>query len=695
MKRVAIGLVAILLLSMLATADEGMWLFNNPPKDQIKVKYNFDLTPEFLDHLRLSSVKIGGGSSSFVSPDGLLFTNHHVAQGCIHNLSTAGKDYMKDGFYAASREQEPKCPGLEARVLQSIEDVTPKITAVAKPGMSPAETGKAQRAAMSELENACSTAGMRCEVVTLYAGGMYHLYKYRLHTDIRLVFAPEFDIAFYGGDPDNFTFPRYDLDITFFRIYENDRPLKVDHYLKWAPTGVKENDLVFVSGHPGSTGRLLTTAQLEYLRDVQYPFILKLYKHRIELLESFSKQSAENARVAESELFSLQNAYKAITGYNVGLVDITSMERKAKEEKMLQKFVDADQNRKALYGESWNSISKAVATQKQLFKPYNFYEGTVAFRGRLAEIARLLVRVTAEKEKPNTDRLRGYQDSNIPSIEQKLFSAAPIYKTLEAANLADGLTWMRNEMSPSDPIFQKVLTREPEGIAENLVWNTRLESIEYRKQLYEGGRAAVEASTDPMIVLMRSIDAEGRAIRQRWDDEVDSVLRQNGSLIAKVRFDKYGTSVPPDATGTLRLSYGVVKGYKENGQKIPWATTIGGAYELCDRKADKFPWDLPPRWHETKSKLDPNTPFNVAATPDIIGGNSGSPVVNIRGEVVGIIFDGNIQSLPWNFMYDDQVGRAVHADGRAILESLRKVYDAQQLAGELVGTGANQGGAAH
>ena len=678
-----------LTLSSLAFADEGMWLFNAFPKDKVKAKYGFEVSQEWLDHVRLSSARAPNGSSSFVSPDGLIFTNHHIAQECIHDLSVGGKDYMKDGFYAPTRAAEPKCSGVEFIVLQGIEDVTTKVNAASKPGMSSAESGKAQREVMSDIEKECSVNGLRCDVVTLYSGALYHLYKYKKYDDIRLVMAPEFSIAFFGGDPDNFEYPRYDLDISFFRAYENGQPAKTPDYLKWSKTGVKEGDLVFVSGHPGRTGRLLTMDQLAFLRDVQYPWQIKSLARRVEMLQKFSGVSEENAREAESDLFGLQNGFKAISGYQGGLVDKNLMAKKEADEKALRQFVNSNAKLKQEFGDPWAEIGKAVGVQKEMFLPFFYVDNLAGFRGELARYARTIVRATAEKQKPSNQRIRGYQDSALPTLEQRLFSTAPVYKSLDQVQLAESLAEMQEHLGANNDVVKMALAgKSPEDRAQELISGTKLDDVAVRKQLYEGGKAAVDASNDPLIVLMRQIEPTASALHQRDEDEVQSVLRRNGGNIGKALFAKGGFSVPPDATFTLRLSYGAIKGYELSGKHVPWFTTMGGAYEHSTQHGSKPPYELPESWLKAKSSLDLKTPYDTASTPDIIGGNSGSPLINKNAEVVGIIFDGNIESLAWNFMYDDVVGRSVSTDSRAILESLRKIYHADALADELTGAAA-------
>lgn len=680
-------LFCCLVVGPICRADEGMWLYNAFPKDKVKAKYGFEPTQAWLDHVRLGSVRFNnGGSGSFVSADGLSFTNHHVGAVCVQQLSTHGRDYIKDGFYAKTQAEEVKCPDLELNELVGIDDVTTTIKDAVKPEMSTAEAGRVQRAAMSRVEKDCTSAsGLRCDVVTFYSGEVYNLYKYKKYTDVRLVFAPEFDAAFFGGDPDNFTYPRYDLDITFFRVYENNKPAHIDHYLHWSKEGVKDNELIFVSGHPGSTGRQRTIAQLEFLRDLDYPSRLETYQRRIDLLLNFSAQSEENARIAKEELFSYQNSFKAITGYLVPLNDKQIMARKQAAEAELENTFKAEPKNKDA-ANPWEQIAGTVTVQREIYQPLSYIERNRGFNTELAMFARWIVRATAEKRKPSDQRLREYRDSALPSLEQELFSTAPIYKSLETLTLADSLAQMRDALGAENPVVRKALNgKTPEEAAKNLVAGTKLDDVSVRKELYDGGTAAVQASNDPMIVLMRDIEQAARELRKRYDDQVDAVERRAGAAIARTRFARSGFDRPPDATFTLRLSYGAVKGYLENSTKIPYFTAFQGGFQHAAEHDNKPPYQLPESWMKAKPRLKLSTPLNYVSTADIIGGNSGSPTVNTKGEVVGIIFDGNIQSLAWNFVYDDKQARAVHVDSRGILEALRQIYGAGGLAQELTG----------
>jgi hypothetical protein len=688
MNRRFLSLIALLcVLAAFASADEGMWLFNKPPQEQLKKDHNFTVTEPWLDHLRLGSVRFNnGGSGSFVSEDGLTFTNHHVGRVCLQQLSTEKVDYIKTGFYAKTQAEEGKCPDLELNQLVDIQDVTADVQGAAKLGMSDADAAQVQRQKMSAIEKECSDkSGLRCDVVTLYAGGVYNLYKYKKYTDVRLVFAPEAQMAFFGGDRDNFEYPRYDLDITYFRVYENGKPVHLDNYLKWSATGTKAGDLVFVSGNPGGTERQLTMSELNFLKDFTTPYVIELLTRRDKALKNYAAQSAENARVSADDIFGVENSLKAYKGRKGGLDDKELMGRKAAAEQKLRAAVEADPKLKAAYGSAWDEIAKAGKVRDHLFLPFVFVERNGGFNAQMTGYARTLVRVTADKQKPNPDRLREYTDARLPSLEQQLLSATPVYRTLDVATLTESLTLMREKLGADDPTVQRALQgKTPAEAAKAYIEGSKLDDPTLRKQLYAGGWAAVEASTDPLIVLMRDIDPRAREVRKQWDDKVEAVIRLNSTKLAKARFAVLGASSYPDATFTLRLSYGTIKGYEEGGKHIEPYTTMGGAFEHAAANGNKGDFELPKTWDSAKSKLDLKTPLNFVHTSDIIGGNSGSPTVDRKGEVVGIIFDGNIESLPWDFAYDDKVGRAVSVDSRAILEAMRKIYNAAPLADELV-----------
>ena len=668
-------------------ADEGMWTFNNVPRAEIKKKYGFEVTDVWLKKVQLASVRFNsGGSGAFVSADGLVLTNHHIASDVLQKISTAENDYNKDGFHARTRQQEVKAPDLELNQLISIEDVTERVTSAVKPGASATDANAARRAAIANIEKESKErTGLRSDVVTLYQGGQYNLYRYKVYTDVRLVFAPEFAIAFFGGDPDNFMFPRFDLDMALFRVYENDKPLKVEHYFKWSKEGTKEGDLVFVPGNPGSTARLNTVAHLEYLRDNGLPFVVKMLNREHEVLARYRALGEEQARRAQEDFFSIENSLKALSGELEGLRDKTLIAKKAKAEDALRRTVAADPRKQKEYSDAWDNIAKGRAGLKSYYRQYSLIGSGAGFNSDLFAKARTIVRMAAESPKPNAERLPEYTDARRASLELGLYSPAPIFDDLEKIKLADSLAFMRDELGADDPTVKKVLGgKTPEARAAELIDGTKLKDVAYRKQLVAAGSKGIEESTDPMIVLARSIDDVARALRKRYETEVQATERTNYAKVSRALFDVEGTRLYPDATFTLRLSYGAVKGYQENGKLVPPFTTFEGLYKRSAEHGNKFPFELPPRWIEKKSALDMRTRFNFVSTNDIIGGNSGSPVINKNAELVGLIFDGNIQSLVGNFVYDETQNRAVSVDSRAMIEALRKLYGATEVADELM-----------
>lgn len=674
-------------LSVPARADEGMWTFSNPPRAEIKRRYGFDVTDDFLRRLQQASVRVGsGGSASFVSSNGLVLTNHHVASDIIAKLSTAEKDLMKTGFHAKSYGEELKSPDSALDVLQSIEDVTNQVIAAVKPGMSAGDAASARRAAIADIEKKSKDAsGLKSEVVTLYQGGQYNLYRYKTYTDVRLVFAPEFNIAFFGGDPDNFNFPRYNLDMTLLRVYENDKPAVTPNYLKFSKEGTKAGELVFTSGHPGSTERLNTIEHLSYLRDTGIPLLLRYLERQQKLLTDFGKGDAEKARRAQDELFSIENSLKAFRGRIQGLRDERAMNRKIKYESDLRAKINADATMRAEYGDAFDAIAKGRKDLASYEKERRFLEGW-GFNTRYFQIARTILRAADERAKPNAERLPEYSDARREGLEQQLFSAAPIYDDLERLKLTDSLAFMQQELGATNPLVQKVLNgKTPQARADELISGTKLKDVAARRALYTGGGEAITSANDPMIEVARMVDADARRLRKRYEDEVISVERTAYGKVARAIFANEGDKVYPDATFTLRLSYGAVKGYEENGKRVEPYTNIGGTYERAAKFNNKEPYNLPASWTAKKSALNLKTPFNFISTNDIIGGNSGSPVVNVRGELVGLIFDGNIQSLPGAYYYDDTQNRSVSVDVRAIIEAMRNVYGATALVNELLG----------
>ena len=682
-RAICIALSLAFVTTGVRAADEVMWTFDNPPIRLIQQRYGFTLTKGWLDHVRLSCVRLNdGGSGSFISPDGLLLTNHHVARGQLQKSSTAEHDYVHDGFYAPTYGQEMKSPDLEVNVLQSMEDVTARVQTAVKPGSSDEEAFKARNAAIAAIEaESLKTTGLRSDVVTLYQGGEYWLYRYKKYTDVRIVFAPEDQAAFYGGDPDNFTYPRYDLDMALFRVYENGKPIHTDNYLKWSANGPSKDELVFVAGHPGASEREDTVAQLKFDRDVSNPAILGLLEDRVKTLQQYSAGGAEQTRQAASQIFGLQNSIKVFRGRIDGLNDKKVWDKKVKEEADFRQRVEANPGWSKEYGDAWKEIERAMEQEAAVF-PVIFQR---RWGSQLLSTAVYLVRYVAEVTKPDGDRLAGFHDAQLESLKYQLISPAPVYSALEIAQITGGLEEARKNLPANDEYLTTVLNgQEPAVVAKNVVGHTKLADPAVRKALLGGGQAAIASSTDPMIVLARKLDPIVRADLKKLD-AIDSIVERAGENLGKARFAVYGKSSYPDATFTLRLSYGAASGYPMNGTIAPYKTTYYGLYDRSASFNDAPPFNLPKRYVERKGKFNLSTPLDFVSTNDIIGGNSGSPVINSKGELVGLIFDGNIESIVGDFIYDDYQNRSVAVHSSAMIMALRDLYDAGKLADEIEG----------
>ena len=679
-------ITALLLAAFPLRADEGMWLFSNPPVAQLKQQYGFDASEAWLQHLQRSAVRFNsGGSASFVSADGLVITNHHVGFGAIQKLSSSEKDLVRSGFLARTLAEELRNLDSELNVLVSIQDVTARVNAALPSQASPAEAFAARRRIIAEIEKeSLDATGLRADVVTLYGGGAYHLYRYKRYTDVRLVFAPQQQVAFFGGDPDNFEFPRYDLDVSLFRVYENGQPIHPTDFLKWSTTGISDGELTFVAGNPGRTNRQLTMAELLFLRDSAYPVVLAQVKRAEVLLGAWAARSDENTRRAKSLYFNIQNFRKLRDGEIAALYDPAFFAAKANAETAFRARLAAQPERFAEALAAYDRIAAAQSIITAASTRMRLLEEHRGFEGDSFVLARDLLRAGDELPKPNGARLREYGQARLPSFELDLFSTKPIYLDLETVRLADSLQLLAEQLGATDPLVVRVLAgKSPRERAAQLISETKVRELATRRSLYSGGKAAIDAANDPMIELARLVDAESRAARQIIDAQ-EEVKKQAHDAIAKARFTLDGTANYPDATFTLRLTYGIVKGVDEGGARIAPITTMGGMFEVNAAHGNREPFDLPADWLRAKSRIDLRTPFNFTTTHDIIGGNSGSPMVNRAGEFVGIIFDGNIHSMVLDIAYEERMARSISVAGSAIVESLRNVYEAPGLAAELV-----------
>jgi hypothetical protein len=665
-----------------------MWTFDAPPIDYWKRTYNFAPDQRWLDHVRLSAVRLPNCSASFVSANGLVLTNHHCARGCTDAVSPRDSNYIETGFAAANLADEKKCPGLYVDQLISIENVTDKVRA-AITATTPAEQETQRTAVAGRLQSECAQAtGLTCQVVSLYQGGMYSLYRYKRFSDLRLVMSPEESIAAFGGDPDNFTYPRYDLDMALLRVYDNNAPYRPTDFLRWSANGAAENELIFVIGNPGSTGRLNTLAQMEFLRDVGYPATLAGYKRALTIYRDLAARDTAAARLYQNQVFGLENSFKAVTGYRTGLLDSTRTAQKRAFENEFRARINADPALRARYGGSWDAIAAAqreLASFNPQFRYYGFGPGINAAGSQLMTMAAQIVRVASEAGKPDAQRLAAYRGQNLEAVKRALVGPRQINLALERASITAQLRAAQQELPPNDPFLTTVLAgRTPEQTAEALVTGTRLGDVETRKALVEGGPAAVAASTDPLIVLARAIDPLNRRVVARADS-LNAIITSNAELVGQALFATYGTALPPDATFTLRISDGVVKGYPMNGTVAPYKTTFFGLYERAAAFDYKDPFNIPKRWKDRRDRLNLATGYNFVSTADIIGGNSGSPLVNRNGEVVGLAFDSNIEGIANRFLFTTDVPRTVSVHSAGIIEAVRKMYDGARIADELQG----------
>ena len=675
-----------------AVADEGMWTFDNFPKAAVKQQYGVDIDDAWLGRLQRSIARLEGGcTGSFVSPDGLVLTNHHCAMECVGDLSSAGDNFVENGFNPGGRAGERQCPSGIVSVLVGIEDITAKVNA-ATAGLADAKANEVRKQTLSRLESACSgdsaktrAGALACESVSLYQGGQYFLYKYKRYDDVRLVFAPEQSIAAFGGDPDNFNFPRWCLDFSLMRVYENGKPARTPDHLRWRVEGPRAGEPVFLAGHPGSTARLLTAEQLKFQRSVsQAAYIARNSELRGRMIQ-WGKTGDEPQRIVQETLLGLENGLKVYRGLQSALLDDALMQQKATQERELRARVAADPKLAQQTGTAWDDIAKAQARYRDIYDRYAYLESGTGFNSKLFAYARQLVRGAAERAKPNEQRLREYADSNLPKLSAGLLATVPIHPEFEQLTFSFSLDKMREVLGPDDAVVRRLLSKDsPDSLAAKLIRETKLADPGVRKALWEGGAAAVEASSDPMIALARAIDPDARAVRKTYEDEVQAPVAAGQEKLAKARFAVLGTKVYPDATFTLRLSYGDVRGWVEKGQPVEPFTKLARLY---DRTTGQDPFRLPQRWLDARGRLDPNTPFDYVTTHDIVGGNSGSPIVDAQGRLVGLAFDGNIHSIAGNYWYDERVNRAVAVHPAIILTALREVYGAKEIVAEILGSG--------
>ncbi|HEY8592706.1 MAG TPA: S46 family peptidase [Sphingomicrobium sp.] len=682
LSRLCVSCAVLAFVPAAASAEEGMWTFDNFPIARANQALGTNIDQAWLDRVRLASVRIGGASGGLVSPEGLIFTNEHVASGCVEDISTPKRNYTETGFTPASRAGEAKCPGTTAEVLTNITDVTARMQAAGR-GLEGEAFTKARAAEASKIEaEACgSDPKRRCQVVTLYRGGQFKLYDYRRYTDVRLVFAPEHRASAFGGDLDNFSFPRFAIDGAFLRAYEDGKPAATPNYLKWNAAPPQENQPVFLSGSPGATLRLMTQDQLRTVADVTLPLDQLLMSELRGRLLQFSEQSKANAFQAQGPLYGLENSYKRGYGRQQALIDAKFMAERTRAEQDFRRRVAADPKLAAEIGDPWADLAAIQPTMRALYPGYFLLEARSGGGSQLFNYAGLLVRGALERAKPNAERLPEFGEARLPGIENALGADRPVYPNVDEVQLAWWLSKLREILTVDDPRVRAVLGKEsPEALAKRLAHGTKLGDPAFRKALWAGGLEAVDASNDPLIRFVRTFEPVARATRTEYEAKVQSVTDKASERLARGRFAVYGTSLYPDATGTLRLTYGRLKGWTYNGRTVPYSTNFAG---LWDRASGAPPFDLPPRLAAAKGKIPPATILDVAASTDTIGGSSGSPAINANGEIIGANFDSTVLTQRNAFGYDPDVNRSVLVTATAVTAALRHAYNQQHLLKEL------------
>jgi len=682
MKRLT--MLALVCIASVAFADEGMWTLDNFPSQMVMEKYGVEIDDAWLERVQKASVRLEGGcSGSFVSPEGLILTNHHCVRGCLTQMSSAENDIEANGFLADEPADEVRCEATQVSVLTKIEEITDQVAAATE-GMDDVEANEARKQTLTRLEKQCkeaSNGNLACEAVTLYHGGQYFLYGYKRYDDVRMVFVPEADIASFGGDPDNFNFPRWNLDMSLMRAYEDGEPADTPHHLPIRAAGPDEGEPVFISGQPGGTSRLLSVAELEYNRNVVLPhWLARYFEYRGRLIQ-YSKTGDEPLRIAQAPIMGIENGLKVQRHRLQALMDGGLMEQKMEEEQALIAAVAADPELQRKYGSAWDEVSTALDAYLPFRDEYLFIEQDSGFYSSLFDYAKKLVRGAAERQKPNEERYREFTDAALPGLEQRLLAARPIYPDYETLKLSYSLDKMREYLGPDHAFVRQVLGSDsPDTLAQRLIDGTKLADPEVRRQLWEGGEEAVAASDDPMIQLALSIDAQARELRDRYETEVEASWKEANERLAQVRFATMGTERYPDATFTLRVSFGTVQGWDEKGEEVYPFTTVP---RLFERATGSPPFELPPSWIEAEDQLDPETRFNLVTTTDVIGGNSGSPLIDAEGRLVGLVFDGNIHAIGGNYWFDEAKNRTVSVHPAIIIEALTKIYKAERLLAEL------------
>ena len=678
-------LFLLLVFSASALADEGMWTMDNFPADRVEERYGVTIDQAWLDKARLATVRLtgpGGCTGSIVSPNGLILTNRHCVEDCLAEHTSEAINVWEDGHNARHPGEEKRCSATQAAFLSDYEDVTKQVHRATE-GLDDVEANQVRKQTLTRLEQACEEdagGALKCQIVNLYKGGQYFLYKYRRFDDIRLVFAPDIEVGVFGGDPDNFSFPRWTLDMAFLRAWGEEGPAATENFLRWRAEGPEIGEPVFVTGHPGSTSRLLTVAELEFLRDVARPLWLIRYSELRGRYSQFAREDEEAYRIVQRDLKRLENGIKVVRNELSALLDERLMAAREAEENALREAVASDPElASTIY--AWHQIEDALEAYEGFYERYLMVEGRGGLQGSLFGLARDLVRAAEEREKPSDERYREFRETALPLLEQRVLSPAPIHLRLEEMQIVYGLEKMREMLGHDDPLVRKLLGNDsPKTVAARLVEGTRLDDPDYRKKLWEGGKRAVKKSDDPFIRLTRAIDPDARAVRERFEDEYQAPVAEAHEAIAAARFATLGTSVYPDATFTFRITYGDVRRWNEKGSDVYPVTKLEQAFA---RATGEKPFAMSEAWIEAKPQLDMDTPMNYVSTLDLTGGNSGSPVIDANGNIVGLAFDGNRHSIAGGYWYDIERNRAIAVHPAIMMEAMDKVYGAERVLAEL------------